>query len=90
MSLEVIVSDLAKDKQVAENYLKKGDMVSIVGEINTDEYEKNGEKRYSTKIIANQLEMLGSSGEKKEEPNKSSNQGTGGYDVLDDSSELPF
>lgn len=73
-----------KLSDVAENYLKKGDMVSIVGEINTDEYEKNGEKRYSTKIIANQLEMHGSSGEKKEN-NKPDNSG---FD--DDSNTLPF
>lgn len=32
--------------------LKKGDGVIISGEIKTDEYEKNGEKRYATKIIA--------------------------------------
>ena len=40
-------------------YLTKGKQVYIEGKLQTDEWEKDGVKRYSTKIIANQMLMLG-------------------------------
>ena len=45
--------------EIAGEYLKKGSQVYIEGKLRTDEYEKDGVKRYSTKIIANEMQMLG-------------------------------
>ena len=45
--------------EIAGEYLKKGGQVYVEGSIRTDEYEKDGIKRYSTKIIANEMQMLG-------------------------------
>lgn len=45
-------------KKLAENVagsVKKGDLVLVVGEINQDEYEKDGEKRKSLEVIANHV-----------------------------------
>ena len=39
-------------------YLKKGSKCYIEGKLRTDEYQKDGIKRYSTKIIANEMIML--------------------------------
>ncbi len=41
----------------AEDYgaLLKGDFVQVVGELHTRTYEKNGEKRYITEVVAMQL-----------------------------------
>jgi single-strand DNA-binding protein len=37
--------------------LAKGDKVTIQGKIRTSSYEKNGEKRYSTEIIVDDIEI---------------------------------
>ena len=48
--------------EIAGEYLKKGGQVYIEGKLRTDEYEKDGVKRYSTDIIADEMQMLGSRG----------------------------
>jgi single-strand DNA-binding protein len=45
--------------EIAGEYLKKGKQVYIEGKLRTDEYEKDGVKRYSTKVIADEMQMLG-------------------------------
>jgi single-strand DNA-binding protein len=45
--------------EIAGEYLKKGAQVYVEGKLRTDEYEKDGVKRYSTDIIADELQMLG-------------------------------
>ncbi|MBS1213643.1 MAG: ssb, partial [Proteobacteria bacterium] len=49
--------------EIAAEYLKKGSKVYIEGSLRTSQYEKNGEKRYSTDIIANEMQMLDRAGE---------------------------
>jgi single-strand DNA-binding protein len=45
--------------EIAGEYLKKGRQVYIEGKLRTDEYEKDGVKKWSTKIIADEMQMLG-------------------------------
>lgn len=47
--------------KVAENcanYLEKGRLVGISGRIQTGSYEKDGVKKYTTEVVANQVEFL--------------------------------
>ena len=44
--------------EVCGQYLSKGKQVYIEGRLQTDEYEKDGIKRYSTKIIAATMQIL--------------------------------
>ena len=46
--------------EIAAEYLTKGSSISVQGKFKTDSYEKDGEKRYSTKIVADNFQMLGS------------------------------
>ncbi len=46
--------------EICAEYLRKGAQVYIAGRFKTDMYEKDGEKRYSTKIVADRMQMLGS------------------------------
>jgi single-strand DNA-binding protein len=46
--------------EVAGEYLKKGSQVYIEGRIEYREYEKDGQKRYTTDIVASEMKMLGS------------------------------
>lgn len=46
--------------EIAGEYLKKGSPVYIEGKLQTREWEKDGVKRHSTEIVANEMQMLGS------------------------------
>jgi single-strand DNA-binding protein len=49
--------------EIAGDYLRKGSQVYIEGSLRTDKYtDKNGVERYSTDIIANEMQMLGGRG----------------------------
>jgi single-strand DNA-binding protein len=41
-----------------EKHVKKGSKVYIEGELKTEAYEKDGAKKYSTKIIINEISIL--------------------------------
>lgn len=46
--------------EIAGEYLKKGSQVYVEGALRTDKYtDKDGIERYSTDIIANEMQMLG-------------------------------
>ena len=46
--------------EIAGEYLKKGKQVYIEGSLRTDKYtDKQGVEKYSTDIIANEMQMLG-------------------------------
>ncbi len=50
--------------EIAAEYLRKGKQVYIEGSIRTDKYtDKEGVERYTTDIIANEMQMLGGAGE---------------------------
>ncbi|MEW5891956.1 MAG: single-stranded DNA-binding protein [Pseudomonadota bacterium] len=88
--------------EIAGEYLKKGRSVYIEGSLRTREWEKDGVKRYTTEIVANEMQMLGSRGEGgntgawsgNEEsgggrkPGASGGSAAGGFDDLDD--DIPF
>jgi len=54
---------------IVGEYVSKGSKLYIEGKLQTNEWEKDGVKRYSTEIVANEMQML----DKKE---KKSNQET--------------
>lgn len=69
------VTAFEKLAEVIGEYVKKGSKVYIEGRLQTDQWEKDGVKHYSTKIIASQMVMLGGKGEKNEtEPQPNSQQ----------------
>ena len=45
--------------EIAGEYLKKGSKVYIEGALRTRQWDKEGQKHYSTEIIANEMQMLG-------------------------------
>lgn len=51
--------------EVAGEYLTKGARVYFEGKIKTESWEKDGEKKYKTVIIADEMIMLGEPGPKK-------------------------
>ena len=86
----VSVSAFGKLAEICGQWLKKGSQVFISGRMKTDEYEKDGVKRYSTKIIADRMQMVG--GKSREEGQASAPQGpkqhSTSFDDMDD--DIPF
>lgn len=48
--------------EIIGQYVKKGGMVYVEGKLQTRQYEKDGQKHYSTEIVASELQMLDSRG----------------------------
>lgn len=53
---------------VVDKYVHKGSQVYIEGKIRTREYDHNGEKRYATEIMANDMKLLGRPKDANEAP----------------------
>jgi len=49
--------------EIAGQYLKKGSKVYIEGSLRTRTWDKDGEKRYTTEIVASEMQMLDSKGD---------------------------
>jgi len=66
------VTCFGKLGEICGEYLKKGKQVYIEGRISYGSYEKDGITRYTTDIIASQMQMLGGhdDGAKKAQPDK--------------------
>lgn len=64
---------------VAEKYLRKGSQIMVTGKQRTEVYEKDGQKRYTTKVIVDKMQLFGNA------QNKSDN--TANAPIGDD---LPF
>jgi len=45
--------------EIAEKYIKKGTQLYVEGKITTRKWEKDGISRYSTEIVAENIELLG-------------------------------
>jgi single-strand DNA-binding protein len=62
--------------EICGEYLAKGKQVYIEGRIQTRSWEdKDGNKRWMTEIVANNMQMLGSPGESAHAPVPQSNEG---------------
>ena len=73
---------IAKHVEKLSQYLTKGKMLGIEGELNIDQYEKDGAKKSFTKVKVDRLEFLG--GGKQEYDPK------GRFEEVLDDNELPF
>ncbi|MDR2201557.1 MAG: single-stranded DNA-binding protein [Clostridiales bacterium] len=72
-------------RDLAENcgkYLVKGSKVALCGQIQNRTYEVDGQKRYVTEIIADEVEFLNRAGDSQ------SSQGGGGYEKKKPVAEL--
>ena len=61
--------------EIAGEYLKKGSKVYIEGQLRTSNYEKEGQKHYSTEIVAREMQMLDSRGESNQQERSNDNGG---------------
>jgi single-strand DNA-binding protein len=82
--------------EITEKYLKKGDKVYIEGKLKTRTWQdQDGNNRYTTEVITDNLTMLGKSPENKPKANSSmSNEkpanSSADFSGPDESDDLPF
>ncbi|MFT4797099.1 MAG: single-strand DNA-binding protein [Candidatus Azotimanducaceae bacterium] len=70
--------------EIAGEYLKKGSKVYVEGQLRTRQYDKEGQKHYSTEIVANEMQMLDSRGD-----NMSGGGGGGNYNQAPSNNQAP-
>lgn len=82
--------------EIVQQYVTKGAKLYLDGTIQYQTYEKDGEKRYATKIVVNDLSMLSSSqgsgqnGEQKARSTATTRQKAAPPSQEFDDSEIPF
>lgn len=74
-----------KTAQFVSKYFTKGSSIIVVGSIQSRSYEKDGQKRYVTEIIAEEVNFAGS---KKEPTSEQSSEAVSGDAAMDALSEL--
>ena len=73
-----------KQAENVKNYLQQGSQVAIDGRIQTRSYEdNNGQKRYVTEVVADNVEFLGSKNSSNNSSNGSNNEEPTPYDFGD-------
>ncbi len=80
------------------NYLQKGRLVGVNGRIQTGSYEKDGIRRYTFEVVANQVEFLEygdkntnrSEGFSGGQDSSSNFEGPEGFHPTDDNDDIPF
>lgn len=51
---------------VVEKYIRKGSQIMVVGKQRTEVYEKDGQKRYTTKVIVDKMQLFGNAQSKSD------------------------
>ena len=75
-------------RQTAEfisKYFTKGQEILVVGELHIEKYEKDGETKYITRVVVEEVEFCGSKAD-----NKTENDNVGAFIPTPTDEDLPF
>lgn len=76
--------------EVVAQYLRKGSKVYIEGSLRTRQWEKDGQKHYTTEIVASELQMLDSKQGGNAEQSRAQESNSAPDAEFDDSLDIPF
>ena len=83
-----------RQAEFAGEWLKKGQLVCVEGKLQTRSWEQDGQKKYMTEVVADNITMLGSKGDtggkSSESPPDSENSPDAPKDMEDEDDDLPF
>ena len=79
----IACEQIGKHTEKLAQYLTKGKMIGVEGELNIDQFEKDGQKRSFTKVKVDRLEFLGGGKQEDHDP-------TGKFKEVLMDEELPF
>ena len=83
------VKVFGKQAENCERFLGKGCRVSVQGRIQTGSYEKDGQKVFTTDVIASRVEFIDFKDKTPQNANESEIEGFAGFARVDDS-DIPF
>jgi single-strand DNA-binding protein len=88
----VSITAFGKLAEICGQYLNKGSQVFVSGRMTTEKFtDKNGVEKYSTKIIADRVQMLGKKeGSDAGEPAQRNSQGAPKAPAGDFEDDIPF
>ena len=74
--------------EIVAEYLKKGNLVYVEGKLQTEKWTKDGVDRYTTKVVASEMKMLGSKKtdsyqDQSNESEKNQNNDSSGFEDSD-------
>lgn len=75
--------------EIAGEYLKKGSKVYVEGSLRTRQWEKDGQKHYTTEIVAKEMQLLDRKEPADGNQNPIKKPEAGGFDDFDDDA-IPF
>lgn len=75
------ITVFGRQAENCEKYLKKGLLVGIAGRIQTGSYEKDGQKIYTTDVVADRVEFLEWGDSSRQTQNQPPQQGSYGQQV---------
>ena len=82
------VSFFGRLSEIADQYLNKGSQCYVEGKLQTRKWQdQSGADRYSTEVIARELQLLGSPGNNQGSEQENNNRGGGEYSGEDSSSQ---
>ena len=85
-----------RQAEFAGEWLKKGQLVCIEGKLQTRSWEQDGQKKYMTEVVADNITMLGSKGDsggkspESAPKTENSTEAQQDNDDEDDDDDLPF
>ena len=80
-------------RQTAEfitKYFTKGQEILVIGELHIEKWDKDGETRYTTRVVVDEVEFCGSKADNKAQTNDAEMEIPDGFEVSDNSDDLPF
>ena len=80
-------------RQTAEfisKYFTKGQEILVIGELHIEKWDKDGETRYITRVVVDEVEFCGSKADNKAQTNDAEMEIPDGFEVSDNSDDLPF
>ena len=76
--------------ELAEKYIKKGSQIYVEGKLQTRTWEKDGIKRSTTEIVAEQIQLLGRRAEQQNDEQQGGSIETNKISANDAEDILPF
>ena len=77
---------LGQHTEKLSQYVTKGKAILVEGELNIDNYEKDGEKKSFTKVKVDRLEFLASNSNNENKTNVNTLE----FQEIDDNDDIPF
>lgn len=85
----VSVTAWNKTAELLSKYVAKGNKVGIIGRIQTGSYEKNGQRVYTTDVVAEEVEFMENK-KREQKPEQKPEPPVDAFINIDDDVELPF